>query len=285
MLDTADAYGRGTSERIVGRAIRGRRDSVTISTKGGYIFRERSPFEERLRRIAAGAIRRSGRSRSGHSAADGQPARSTYQQQDFTAVHLRDALERSLRRLRIDCVDVYQLHGPPAAHDDVIGELEMLRDAGKVRRFGVGAESVAAAQHWVGTRGVDVVQLPYGLLDPEADASVLPAARDHEVEVWARGVLGGGVLAAAIAHPDSIARDEKVALIEGLVRVSIESGIELDELAIRWVTGHPSIATTLLGMSSPEHLHRNLTIARLPPLPDDVLAAIDALAATAMRVR
>ena len=278
VLDTADAYGSGASERIVGRAIRGRRDSVVISTKGGYVFRGRSPLEHRLRCLVAGATRRFGDARPVPGAADGPPVRSTYRQQDFTPVHLRAALERSLRRMQVDCVDVFQLHGPPAADDAIIGELEVFRDAGKVRQFGIGAESVAVAEHWVGTRGVDVVQLPYGVLDPEAGASVLPAARDRGVDVWARGVLGGGVLAAAIARSDSVAGHEKVSLIEGLVRVSTESGIELDELAIRWVTGHPSIATTLLGMTSPEHLHRNLAIARLQPLPQDVLAAIEALA-------
>ena len=281
VLDTADAYGNGSSERIVGRAIRGRRDSVTISTKGGYVFRERAPLEQSLRRVTGAALRRVGCERATRSVSDGAGVRSTYQHQDFSPTHLRVALERSLRRLQIDCVDVYQLHGPRAAPDDVydnlFGELEALREAGKVRRFGVGAESVPMAERWVTAAGVDVVQLPFGVLDPEAAMSVLPAARERGVDVWARAVLGGGVLAAAIADPHSAARHDKARLVEGLTRVAAESSIRLDELAIRWVAVHPGIATALLGMSSLDHLHRNLAIAMLPPLPDDVATAIDAL--------
>ena len=98
----------------------------------------------------------------------------SYAEQDFTPATLRTAVDGSLRRLGTDYVDVLQLHGPDQVMPDLFEQLDELVTAGKVRRFGVGAESVDAAQQWIGVRGAAVVQLPFGVLDPEAAEIALP---------------------------------------------------------------------------------------------------------------
>jgi aryl-alcohol dehydrogenase-like predicted oxidoreductase len=281
-FDTADVYGSGSSERILGEALRGRRADVTISTKGGYVFRDRSGYEQRARRFAARTMtrlpRRSGSSAGGAVATPTGGAASAgsgrYAQQDFSPGRLRAALEDSLRRLRTDHVDVYLLHGPPATVNDVFTELDDLRRSGKVGNFGIGAESPAAAVAW--TPHVSVLQLPFGVLDT-GTAPIVDDAADRSVQVWARGVLGGGVLSAAMRDPGSVATHPKAPLIGALAALAGEAGIDLDELAIRWLRAQPGVDTMLIGVSSIEHLRRNVALARTDPLPADVRAAVDAV--------
>jgi aryl-alcohol dehydrogenase-like predicted oxidoreductase len=275
VFDTADAYGAGSSERILGRALRGRRAEVTISTKGGYSFRPRVRVEQLARRKVAQLAKARGRSERTVAAVPGT-ARQMYASQDFTPRHLRAALEASLRRLKTDFVDVYQLHGPTRLLDDLLAELDDLRQAGTVRQFGVGAESVASATDWAPSLGGSVLQLPFGLLDPEAEELVFPAAKVHGVEIWARGVLAGGILSAAIDDIASTADHPKRHQIEALAIIARDAGLRLDELAVRWVRRCPDIAVVLLGMSSIEHLERNLVLAAQPALSDDLANEIAA---------
>jgi aryl-alcohol dehydrogenase-like predicted oxidoreductase len=275
VFDTADVYGAGSSERILGRALRGRRAEVTISTKGGYSFRPRVRVEQLARRRVAQLAKARGRSNLEVVSAPGT-AHQLYASQDFTPRHLRAALEASLRRLKTDFVDVYQLHGPTRLLDDLLAELDDLRQAGTVRQFGVGAESVASAADWAPCLGGGVLQLPFGLLDPEAKELVFPATSVHGVEVWARGVLAGGILSAAIDDIASVAYHPKRHQIEALANIASEAGLRLDELAVRWVRRWPDIAVVLLGMSSIDHLERNLALAAQPALGDDLANEIAA---------
>jgi serine O-acetyltransferase len=281
VLDTADAYGSGASERIVGRAVAGRREAVTISTKGGYVFRERSAGEQRARRLAGAVLSRvPTRSGAGPPAPSGNATASAHQNyvsQSFTPTHLRAALDASLHRLGTDHVDVYQLHGPPHLLDDLLAALDDLRTAGKVLRFGVGAESIGSAADWATVPEVEVLQLPFGLLDPEAATVAFPLASQHHVACWARGVLGGGILSMAMADRSAVADHPKAELVWRILDLADEADIGPDELAVRWVVGHPGVSVTLLGTSSQSHLRRNLHIAGLPPLPPDVRARLDAL--------
>lgn len=291
VFDTADAYGNGASERLLGTALTGRRERVTISTKGGYVFRERSALEQRLRRVAArtvSAVPRAGPTSSGPSpTVEGRTA-GAYGAQDFSARHLRSALHTSLRRLQTDHVDVYQLHGPPEQVTDVLSELDDLVREGTVGRFGVGAETVSSAASWAEHPAVGVVQLPVGILDRDAEATIAAADRAHSSgrpEFWARGVLGGGILAAAMFadHADAtsdtspVAGHPKADLVAQLRRIADGAGMALDELAIRWMRHVPDVGVVLFGISSIDHLRRNVALAARGPLPDDVAHAVDRL--------
>jgi aryl-alcohol dehydrogenase-like predicted oxidoreductase len=284
VLDTADAYANGASERIVGRAIRTRRDRVEVATKGGYLFRERSGAEIVGRRLAKSVRDRVRPAAPAPAPADepgatgGSATGSRYVAQDFSPTALRRALDASLQRLHTDHVDVYQLHGPPHLLPDLVGELADLVTAGKVRRFGVGAESIRSAAEWSDVAGIDVVQLPVGVLDAYAvETAVEVSARGREV--WARGVFAGGVLAAAHRDPTLVQRDPKGPLISGLLEVAARHDIGIFALALGFVRSIPGISTVLLGMSTPEHLRRNLELFAAPALAPQVLADVWALLA------
>ncbi len=281
-FDTADAYGNGASERILGRALGRRRHEVTISTKGGYVFRSRSGLEQRARRLAWRLVelrrrRAATPTDSATPAAGTTPAAGggSYTEQDFTPAHLRAAVEASLRRLGTDHLDVYQLHGPDHVHDDLLAQLDDLRQAGTIGAFGIGAESLGSAQDWLDVPEIGLVFVAYGLLDPEAATSIFPRAVADGRLVWARGVLGGGVLAAAERDPAQIAGHWKYPAIVELQALASEAGMGLDELAVGWARRDPAIDTIVLGMGSTGHLDRNVELFARDPLDDDLVARVD----------
>jgi aryl-alcohol dehydrogenase-like predicted oxidoreductase len=273
VFDTADVYGSGNSERVLGKALRGRRDDVVLATKAGYVFRPRRAVEQVARRTARVVVDRWSTRRGGTST--GGAGAASYAAQDFSPDHLRAALDASLRRLQTDHVDVFQLHGPHEVQPELLAALDDLVRAGKVGRFGVGAEDVDTAAAWTAVEQVAVVQLPFGILDPEAAATVLPRAEARSVQVWARGVLGGGVLKAVTADPEALAEHPKRQLVGQLMGIARDAGIGIDELAVGFVRAQGEhLATILIGTSSPEHLARSVRLMQDPPLPTDVLGAV-----------
>ncbi len=283
LFDTADVYGSGNSERVLGRALRTRRDEVVIASKGGYVFRPRSGLEQSARRTAKALARRvpsrqggSGAGGSGGgSAGGGSSGGGSYAAQDFSPAYLRSAVEASLQRLQTDRIDVWQLHGPRQPDPELLQGLQDLITTGKVGRFGVGAEDVDAAAAWATIDDVAVVQLPFGMLDPEAASTVFPLARRRGVDVWARGVLGGGVLRAAAIDPSSLADHPKHRVVERLAEIARQAGIGIDQLAVGFVLAHADdLATILVGTRSPAHLRRSVELMEAPPLPDAVLDAV-----------
>jgi aryl-alcohol dehydrogenase-like predicted oxidoreductase len=265
VFDTADAYGRGMSERVLGRALRRRRADVVVATKVGYRFRERSRGEQSMRRAVAPALERLRRPTAGSATAPPpRPSGGSYRDQDFSPLYLRQAVDASLRRLGTDYVDVLQLHGPTRVCASLLDDLGDLVDSGKVRQLGIGAESVAVASKAVVTPGVDVVQLPFGVLDPEAAALFGLAAR--RPEIWARGVLGGGLLKAAAFDARTVRDDPKGPRIDALLELSRREGLKIDELAVGFVRARVEVSTLLLGMTTREHLRRNIELMESPPL-------------------
>jgi aryl-alcohol dehydrogenase-like predicted oxidoreductase len=276
LFDTADVYGAGASERVLGRALGRRRDEVVIATKGGYLFRERSAIEQRARRIVATARRGPPGRRSGLGGGAG--GGHGYDARDDSARHLRTAVEASLRRLRTDHIDVYQLHGPPDVHPDLFEELADLRSAGKVGAFGIGAESVAAARDWLSVPGLAVVQLPFGVLDPEAADDVFAPAARGGVDVWARGVLGGGLIGRAQRDPSAVADDPKAPVLVALREVAARTGRAIDDLAVAFVRSFAAVSTVLFGISTSDHLHRDIALMRAQAPDDELVAELGAVA-------
>jgi aryl-alcohol dehydrogenase-like predicted oxidoreductase len=281
VFDTADVYGSGASEHVLGRAIRRRRDEVVVATKGGFVFRDRRPVEQWGRRRARTLVElaRSRRSLAGKRGV-GRSASGpgSYSRQDFSPQYVRRAVHASLRRLRTDRIEVYQVHAPEAVLPDLFDQLADLVAVGDVVRFGVGAGTVTAADCWAGVSGVSVVQVPFGVLDPEAGATTLPLARRHGLEVWARGVLGGGLLGLAERDRAAIADHPKRAQVDAIGRIATASGLDRYQLAMGFVRAHAGdLSTVLVGTASPEHLRRNVEALAAPALPPDVLRALSEL--------
>jgi 1-deoxyxylulose-5-phosphate synthase len=274
LFDTADAYSAGISERLLGRALRDRRSAVVIATKGGYTFRPRSHLEQAARRSAR-TLLRTGRVTSRTPGAN--LGGGNYRDQDFSPEVLRHRVEASLRRLKTDYIDVYQLHGPHEVLSDLFEHLSPLVAEGKVRRFGVGAESVADAAAWAPVDGLDVLQLPFGILDPEAIDEVFPLARAISIQIWARGVFGGGLLAASERGETELQSEPKLPLINALRKLSEEMDLDVYQLAMDFARAHADVSAVVVGIGSEEHLKRNVALFHQPPLSDDVSARVRAL--------
>jgi aryl-alcohol dehydrogenase-like predicted oxidoreductase len=276
-IDTADGYGKGASERIVGAATAGsRRAHVVIATKcffpGGPDVNERGGSRRWIRRAA----------------------------------------ELSLQRLQTDYIDLFYLHRLDADTDidESLMALEDLVRQGKVLYIGTSGatgsqlvESQWAAQRRNWTRPV-AEQTHYSMLARAADYDVLPTCRRHNIGAIVYGPLNGGWLADKYHRdtappPQSRAArqfyssawwdrnrpevDRKFDLITQLRAVAHDAGLTLPQLAVGFAKAHPAVTSVLLGPRTPDQLEDLLTCADIDLAPD-VLAAIDAIVPPAVDV-
>jgi aryl-alcohol dehydrogenase-like predicted oxidoreductase len=248
-IDTARAYG---TEVAVGKALRGRRDRVVISTKS-------SP-----------------RGREGM----------------LSPAELRESLEKSLRRLDTDYVDVFHLHGvsePQLEHvaEVLVPELERMREEGKVRFLGATEHFGADTDHRMLRRALpadlfDVIMVGFNLLNPSARQTVFPLTQQNDV-----GTLIMFAVRRALSRPDALRE-----LVDGLIeRGEIESDrVDRDD-ALGFVAERPEVASVvdaayrfcrhepgahviLTGTGSGEHLRANVASILAPPLPEELAARL-----------
>lgn len=246
VVDTADTYGQGRSESIIGAWLRGKpRDSVVISTKGGN---------------ATGP----GRNQRGASRA-----------------HLVPALEASLRRLGTDHVDLYQVHAYDAETEieETMRTLDDLVRAGKVRYLG--ASRIAAWQLcrslWVsekvGTARFESVQVSYSLIDRSEEREMFPLCAAERVGLITYWPLAGGILtgkysaagayppnARVFSQPEFAARltTARLAAAAEVSALAGQLGCTPGQLALAWVLRRPDIACVLSGATSVAQLRDNL---------------------------
>ncbi|MCQ4212613.1 aldo/keto reductase [Streptomyces longispororuber] len=265
LIDTADMYGQGESEEMVGRAIAGRRDDIVLATKAGMPM-----GEERNRR---GGSRR----------------------------WLVSALEDSLRRLGVDHVDLYQIHrwDPSTGDEETLSALTDLQRAGKIRYFGSStfpAHRIVQAQ-WAAREhrlGRYVTEQPsYSVLQRGIEAHVLPVTQEYGLGVLAWSPLASGWLSGAVREgraltnsratlmpqrfdPAVPANRARLDAVERLAKVADEAGLTLIQLALGFVTAHPGVTAALVGPRTPEHLRAQLDAADTV-LTADVLDAIDTI--------
>ena len=275
LFDTADAYGDGSSERVLGKAIAGRRDSVVIATKAGYRFRERGALKSALRQLAGPVIARvrsraklAGTPLAPHAA---PPAAGAYAEQDFSTGYLTTALEQSLRRLRTDHVDVFQLHGPKSVcSSDLPVCMQDLIRAGKMRGFGVGLESLTHAMEWLAVDGLTHIQIPFGVLDPEAGRALIEMARRRGVAVIARGIFAAGLLADLSPDAerllDPLQREHRRAIRD----IAAGAGMHALALAAWYVRSTAGVSSVLFGLSTIAHLDDTLKHLSMTSVSDDV---------------
>ncbi|GAA1880648.1 aldo/keto reductase [Lapillicoccus jejuensis] len=267
VVDTADVYGRGESEEIVGRALAGRRHEVLLATKAGL------PVDDDRRH--RGASRR----------------------------WLTDAVDASLRRLGTDHVDLFQVHrwDPTTSDEETLAALTDLQRAGKIGLFGsssypayriVEAQWAARTHH---LRPFVTEQLHYSMLNRGAEADVLPVTDGYGLGVLVWSPLSSGWLSGAVRRGEAVgtnragfmparfdlstpanrARLDAVEQLEGIAR---EAGLTLIQLALGFVTAHPAVTSAVIGPRTPEHLRSQLAAADVV-LTDDVLDAVDEVVA------
>jgi aryl-alcohol dehydrogenase-like predicted oxidoreductase len=266
-FDTADMYSQGESEKLVGRAFRSDRHRVIIASKAGYVLPTQRRLVARIKPFVRPLIRLLKLKRSAlPSGVRGTPT------QDFSAGYLRAAIEASLRRLRTDYLDLYQLHSPSAeavARGDWLPALEDLKRAGKIRHFGISVDTIEAGQAALKFPGVSSLQLMANLIDQRQVQVLLPLAREKKVGVIARECLANGLLIKDEKEIDLnafFASDEERA--QGAQRLveyrkeAKEKGIPLATLALAYVRGLEGVSVSLVGTKSEPQL-RNL-LRQLP---------------------
>lgn len=263
LLDTADMYGTGRSEEILGEVLAGRRDQVVLATKfGSGVDMGYGP--------AAGA--KGGRA------------------------YIRRAIEHSLRRLRTDYIDLYQLHTPDPATPigETMAALGELIAEGKVRYIGHSnfsgwqvAEAAVLARE-LGTVPFISAQNHWSLLERGAEAEVVPAARHFGLGVLPYFPLANGLLTGKIRRGQQVAEgtrlagrpeyvtEQKLGRVEALAGWAQEHGVTVLEVAIGALAAQPGCGSVIAGATSPEQVKANASAADWVPSAAD-LADIDAI--------
>lgn len=249
-FDTADVYGWGHSEEILGEALEGRRDNVFLATKVGGDFYH-------------GGVR-----------------------MNFDPAYIAFALERSLRRLRTDHVDLYQLHNPPTeimADPATYDVFESLKAEHKIDHYGVSIHEPLEGTLCLESGKPETLQIPFSLFRQEWIDELLDAARKANVGIIAREPLGNGFLAGGIrpgaTFPAGDIRSywprpmvaNRLAAAERLSFLMRE-GRSRAQAALRFVLAFPEVSVTIPGAKTPRQAEENLGASESPPLTADEVA-------------
>jgi aryl-alcohol dehydrogenase-like predicted oxidoreductase len=251
-FDTADMYSQGESEALLGRAFRGVRSQVVIASKAGYCLPGRRKFAARLKPILRPALKLLKIRR------DRLPALARGALlQDFSPNYLKKAVEGSLRRLRADYLDLLQLHSPPAEvveRGEWVHALEALKQAGKIRYYGVSCDTVEAGLAALRFPGVSSLQFVLNLLEPRARDVLLPELKGKGLGGIARECLANGLLAKTAGEIDLAAycsspaerakREEELAKFRQL---AADEGRSVTRLALEYVANTDGVSVTLVG--------------------------------------
>lgn len=267
-FDTADVYGHGHSEEILGAALAGVRDRVLIATKVGGNFYNRDVHPLLRDRIAQAAGVPYDR------LPPDIPLPVTHDA-SFTADYIRFALGRSLVRLHTDYVDLLQLHNPPPQQIgamETYAVLEDLKQEGKIRAYGISVHSPEEGLAAIQSTMPDTVQLVYNLAQRQAESAFFPAARAANIGVIVREPLANGFLAGRYTpqstwdNGDIRARmpQQHVARLAALgqrVRdLAAHTGSSPAQLALKFVLDNAAVSTAIVGTKTVAQADENFTV-------------------------
>jgi aryl-alcohol dehydrogenase-like predicted oxidoreductase len=257
MLDTADVYGAGANERLVGRAIAGRRDQLVIATKFGQAW---GPGGERL------GVR-------------GDPE------------YVRAACEASLERLGVERIDLYYQHrvDPNVPIEETVGAMAELVAAGKVGQLGLSEAAAATVRRAHAVHPIAALETEYSLWTREVEDEILPTVRELGIGFVAYSPLGRGFLTGRFRRPGDLPEDDSrrrqprftgerfernLALVDRLSELAAEKGVEPGRLALAWVLHQGEDVVPIPGTTSRAHLEENLAAAEIE-LGEEDLARLD----------
>ena len=265
-FDTADVYGDGHSERLLARLRKERKEKFYIATKAG---RRLDPHT-----------------------ADG------YNRQNLTAF-----VERSLKNLETDTIDLLQLHCPPMEvlyRPEVFGVLDDLVKAGKLRYYGVSVEKVEEALKAIEFPGVQTIQIIFNLFRQRPAELLFPEAQRRRVGILARVPLASGMLSGKLTRSSTFAKDDHRNFNrhgEAFDRGETFSGVDFDtglraveqlrplvpkgatpaQLALRWILESPAVTCAIPGAKRPAQVAENIAASDLPSLSADAMKKIRAI--------
>lgn len=255
MLDTADMYGMGENERLVGKAIRGRRDQVVLATKFGIV---REAADASQRRV------------------DGNPA------------YVHAACDASLQRLGVDHIDLYYQHRVDTSVpiEETVGAMADLVAAGKVRYLGLSEASEANVRRAHRVHAIAAVQNEWSLWSRDLETNgQLDAARDLGIGIVAYAPLGRGFLTGALRSPSDFAPDDfrahsarfqgenfakNLALVREVERLAAHRGCTPAQLALAWLLSQGNDVVPIPGTKRVKYLEENLGALEVALSPDDL---------------
>jgi aryl-alcohol dehydrogenase-like predicted oxidoreductase len=271
-IDTADVYGDGRSERFVAKVLSETKEQVFVATKAG-------------RRLQPHTV-------------DG------YNRANLTAF-----VERSLKNLRRETLDLVQLHCPPIGvyyEPEVFAALDELKQAGKILYYGVSVEKVEEALKAIEYPAVATVQIIFNIFRQRPKDLFFPLAQQRDVGILVRLPLSSGLLSGKITRHTSFAADDHrsynrlgeqfdrgetfsgvdfdVALdaVEEIRRV-LPDGISMANFALRWILDHEAVSCVIPGARNERQVVQNVAASALPPLTAEQMAALAKLYDTKIR--
>jgi myo-inositol catabolism protein IolS len=253
-FDTADAYGNGHSERVMGKGFAEQRAHVILATKGGWWYVDDVAYS------------------------------------DFSPINLYRSLDASLKRLGTDYVDLYQIHDPDAEaikKGEIFEVLGRMKASGKIRHTGASVETVDEGLRCIEAGGLDVLQVYYSILDQRPDPDLFDAARANGTGLVVKTPLGRGLLTGKYTRDSHFHEDDFRAqwqregkLAELLDRVDKVKELvgdispALAQTALRFVLSNPSVSTAIPGAKTPEQAEANAMASVLGPLEDADLESL-----------
>jgi len=252
-IDTADVYGHGRSEELIGEVLREidtKREELIIATKGGNEWDDN------------GNVRKNNRPE-----------------------YLRRALEASLKRLGTDYVDLYYLHFPdgetPIAES--VGELSRLKEEGKIRAIGVSNLNLDQLKEADRTHPISALQSGYNLFDRRVEEDLLPYCAAHDISFIPYFPLASGLLSGKYKKTDPAPKrwsqdefEKKIAATEKLKEIAEAKGTNLPNLALAWLLAQNGVDAVIPGGRRPEHIQGTVKAADVKLTPED-LSAIRAI--------
>jgi aryl-alcohol dehydrogenase-like predicted oxidoreductase len=260
-FDTADIYGQGDSERLLGSVFRGQRHRLLLCSKAGYTFGRFQHMALLVKPLARSVLCRW---KSGRTAA--KNIRRGPLPQNFAPAHITAAVEGSLHRLGTEYLDVFLLHMPPAeviADGTVLETLVRLKDRGLVRYYGVCCATTSDALSCLRYPGISVLQVPVSLLETDAINGVLPVAVELKAALVAYRPFAQGALLSDQRLFDSLKKNPS--------RTPAQT-------ALRFVMQLSGVGVVLPGMTSRVHLEENIGALEAPPLTSEEAELLCAIA-------
>ena len=230
-FDTADIYDKGANETLVGKAFQRKRDKVVLATKVGNVWKKDG------------------------SGLDWNPS----------GQHILQSVEHSLRRLRTDYIDLYQLHGGTIEDnmEETVEAFELLKKQGKIRYYGISSIRPNVIGQYVKHSNIVSLMVQYSLLDRRPEETLLPLMQEDDIGIVVRGSLASGLLVDKSAREYLGHTVQEVQQIQKTVQALTNAHRNTAAVAIQYVLQHTSVTSAVVGVRTEQQL-------------EDALAAIDA---------
>ncbi|MGB9404157.1 MAG: aldo/keto reductase [Candidatus Acidiferrales bacterium] len=254
-LDTADAYGIGDNEELIGRTIRGRRDEVFLATKFANVRKKEDP---------------------------------TFWGMSGKPEYVREACSASLKRLGVDHIDLYYQHrvDPKTPIEETVGAMAELVNAGKVKYLGLSEASPATIRRAHKVHPITALQTEYSLWERHVEKEILPTVRELGIGFVPYSPLGRGFLTGAITKPSDLgnkdaraqryprfageAFDKNLVLVERVRAIAERRGVKAGQLALAWVLAKGEDLVPIPGTKRRKYLEENAAAAEIRLTPDEV---------------